>query len=120
MITGGKRWRRYEISAIAPAYPQPVSPASSYPDKAWCTFNDEEERPSYEPTPMFPQLGYSADLDKAAADFASANKRGALGSMLQLTGGSALSDRSSTIHQYPSVKCNPLVGCKIEARYADE
>jgi hypothetical protein len=34
MITGGKRWRRYEISAIAPAYPQPVSPASGYPDKA--------------------------------------------------------------------------------------
>jgi hypothetical protein len=28
MTTGGKRWRRYEISTIAPAYPRPHSPAS--------------------------------------------------------------------------------------------
>ena len=34
MIIGGERWRRYEISAIAPAYPQPVSPTPGYPDKA--------------------------------------------------------------------------------------
>jgi len=33
MTTCGKRWRRYEISAIATAYPRPLSPALGYPDK---------------------------------------------------------------------------------------
>src|SRR6516165_8523621 len=37
MITGGKRWRRYEISAIAPAYRWPRSRATGYPDKALFT-----------------------------------------------------------------------------------
>ena len=31
MTTGGKRWRRYEISAIATAYPRPHPPASQLP-----------------------------------------------------------------------------------------
>src|SRR4029077_11426324 len=34
MTTGGKRWRRYEISTIAPAYPRPFSPAIGLSDKA--------------------------------------------------------------------------------------
>ena len=34
MITGGKRWRRYEISATAPAYRWSRFRATGYPDKA--------------------------------------------------------------------------------------
>jgi hypothetical protein len=34
MITGGTRWRRYEISAIASAYPQPRFRAIRHPDIA--------------------------------------------------------------------------------------
>jgi|HubBroStandDraft_6_1064221.scaffolds.fasta_scaffold22742_3 hypothetical protein len=34
MITGGKRWRRYEISAIASVYRWPRFRTTGYPDKA--------------------------------------------------------------------------------------